>query len=367
MSTTTTSTRTCFVIGPIGDRHAEPDSPERRAYEEALDTYEKIILPACAKHGIHSLRADEIAQTGEITEQIHRHLVNDDIVIADVTGGNPNVMYELGIRHLLGKPTVHVGEAGELPFDIAPIRTITFKRTRSGIVDARNELAETLARGIQDGFDLFSPARILLAMRATEQAPGPDAEPDAEAEADDDAHGLMDRFAQVEEQMGAMQADMEEITGSIQLIGEKSKGFGPDFERLSQSGSSMSEYLTVAKRYALAITEPSARLKAVVERFAGRMADIDVAMNAALDFLQAVPPELRGEEDRKFLLDIIGMSAEAAGYAESLRDVGSKITRLTTMSRQLRGPGRDIITALSDFGDALERVAQWERRARTLL
>lgn len=48
--------------------------------------------------------------------------------IADVSVGSPNVMYELGLRHITGNPKIHIGEAGQLPFDIASIRTIRCQR-----------------------------------------------------------------------------------------------------------------------------------------------------------------------------------------------------------------------------------------------
>lgn len=83
---------TCFVIGPIGDRLAVQGSEERLRYEAAIHTLENVIEPACSNFGLEPVRADRIAQPGEITDQIFRHLRDDDVVIVDVTGGNPNVM-----------------------------------------------------------------------------------------------------------------------------------------------------------------------------------------------------------------------------------------------------------------------------------
>ena len=107
----------CFVISPIGDRLAEPGSDERHTYEESIQTFEKIIQPACKHVEIEDpIRADAISRQGEITEQIFRHLKSADIVIADVTGANPNVMYELGLRHTTGLLTIQIGEKDRLPF-----------------------------------------------------------------------------------------------------------------------------------------------------------------------------------------------------------------------------------------------------------
>ena len=64
------------------------------------------------------MRADGLLRAGEITEQVFRRLRDDDVVIADLTGANPNVMYELGLRHTREKVTLQVGEYGRLPFDV---------------------------------------------------------------------------------------------------------------------------------------------------------------------------------------------------------------------------------------------------------
>src|SRR3954466_7549025 len=120
----------CFVIGPIGDRHAPFGSDSRQVYEDALEVLEKVIVPACAAAGIEAIRADQISAPGEITDQIFRHLRDDDVVIADVSGGNANVMYELGLRHTVNKLTIQIGEYGQVPFDIKNIRTILFSRSR---------------------------------------------------------------------------------------------------------------------------------------------------------------------------------------------------------------------------------------------
>jgi hypothetical protein len=86
---------TCFVIGPIGDRLAPVGTDERRRYEEAEELWEYVIAPACEAVGLTAERADKIANPGEITEQIFTLLRDAEVVVADLTGGNPNVMYEL--------------------------------------------------------------------------------------------------------------------------------------------------------------------------------------------------------------------------------------------------------------------------------
>lgn len=108
----------CFVITPIGKKNSKIRHRSDRVLKE-------IIAPAAKECGYETIRADGISKPGMITSQIIQHLMRDPLVVADLTRGNPNVYYELAIRHVVKKPVVQIIKAGEkLPFDIAPTRTI---------------------------------------------------------------------------------------------------------------------------------------------------------------------------------------------------------------------------------------------------
>lgn len=114
-----TNKKTCFVIGPIG----EPESDIRDWSDKILEC---IVTPAVKACGYKQpVRADKIAQSGLITIQIMQHLVRDDLVVADLTGPNANVYYELAVRHAARKPFVQLIKTGErIPFDLKDLRTI---------------------------------------------------------------------------------------------------------------------------------------------------------------------------------------------------------------------------------------------------
>ena len=101
-----------FVISPIGER----GSPTRIRSDRVLN---QIIRPAVRECGYKVFRADEIDQPGLITSQVVRHIIEDALIVADLTGQNANVFYELGICHSLRKPLVQLIAQGEsIPFDV---------------------------------------------------------------------------------------------------------------------------------------------------------------------------------------------------------------------------------------------------------
>lgn len=112
--------RHCFVVGPIGN----PGSNERKHADLMLHAVIKSVLeggPFCYR----VRRADEDVSPGMIGSRIVIEVTTADLVVADLTGLNPNVFYELGIRHSAEKPTIHIASHGTtLPFDNAPHHTI---------------------------------------------------------------------------------------------------------------------------------------------------------------------------------------------------------------------------------------------------
>ncbi len=86
---------------------------------------EHIIRPVVSECGYSALRADQMPKPGMITSQVIHQLIEAALVVADLTDHNPNVFYELAVRHAFRKPVIQLIQAGQsLPFDVAGLRTI---------------------------------------------------------------------------------------------------------------------------------------------------------------------------------------------------------------------------------------------------
>ena len=117
----------CFVIMPFG-KYGKAE------FERNLKIYQLMIKPVVEKCGYQSIRADELEHMGNITKDIIELLHSADLVIADLSGKNANVFYELGVRHaLLSCGTIPIIKEGEiLPFDIANYRAIFYSSDVGG-------------------------------------------------------------------------------------------------------------------------------------------------------------------------------------------------------------------------------------------
>lgn len=127
----------CFVISPIGEEHSA-------ARERSDIVFDHILEPVLTAHGYNALRADHIAVPGSITAQVLEQIVEADLVVADLTGHNPNVFYELALRHALNRPSIQMIASGErIPFDVGQTRTIIFNhQDLRDVARCKDELAK---------------------------------------------------------------------------------------------------------------------------------------------------------------------------------------------------------------------------------
>src|SRR5580692_7871096 len=96
--------------------------------------YQKLIAPAVEQAGLEPIRADEEKIGGTIHKPMFERLMLCHYAVADITGANPNVFYELGIRHALrpASTVVLFVEGMVIPFDIALVRGIAYRTDGAG-------------------------------------------------------------------------------------------------------------------------------------------------------------------------------------------------------------------------------------------
>lgn len=147
---------TCFYITPIGDEGSEP----RKHSDLFLGS---IVEPALEQFSLQVIRADAIDKPGVITRQIIDYLLRARLVIADLSYHNPNVFYELAIRHAARLPVVQIIRAADrIPFDLNQVRTIKIDTSDifslvPKIDTYRSEIANQVRRALDNPDSVDNP------------------------------------------------------------------------------------------------------------------------------------------------------------------------------------------------------------------
>ncbi len=141
--------RRCFVIMPFGRKL------DAAGVEVDFDeVYKVFIKPMVESEGLECIRCDEVDEAGNIHQRMFRLLWRADVAIADVSLANPNVFYELGIRHALRSSVTVIirNRHATLPFNIANLNAVEYDVSGGGDDEAaRTRIRRSIAAGLKDG------------------------------------------------------------------------------------------------------------------------------------------------------------------------------------------------------------------------
>ena len=125
--------KSCFVVTPIGDEN----TAIRRHIGGIID---QAIIPAIG--GEFEIKvAHREYEIGSINDRVIQNVYDSDLVVANLTGLNPNVMFEIAIRYSFGKPAIVIAEKGtKLPFDIVDENTIFYINDPTGAAELKENV-----------------------------------------------------------------------------------------------------------------------------------------------------------------------------------------------------------------------------------
>jgi len=153
----------CFIICPLGANNSDT----RKRSDKLL---KHIFKPILKKNGFKAIRADQIPKVGLITTQIINLIIESPLVIADLTDANPNVFYELAIRHAIRKPYIQVISKGQkIPFDLSGIRTIEIDITDLDNVENVKKNIEDQILEFKRGYIPDSPVSVASSARVLQE------------------------------------------------------------------------------------------------------------------------------------------------------------------------------------------------------
>jgi hypothetical protein len=120
----------CFVLMP---------------FQHSLYPVYTWIKDVANEHGLSCIRADDISSVGVIVDQIWGKIQEAQIIVADATNKNPNVFYEMGLAHALGKDVIILAQSiDDIPFDLRHRRAIVYN------IDQLNEVTNSFSAAIEE-------------------------------------------------------------------------------------------------------------------------------------------------------------------------------------------------------------------------
>ena len=157
---------TCFVIMPFSD-------PEGYECGHFTSIYKYTFSPAIEAAGYEPKRIDENTVSNLIHGKMMNELINAPMVLCDLSTNNPNVLYELGIRHAVDKPVVRVQEMGQdRIFDLGAITSVEYHPTRlyEEVVEDQKKITEAIVQtaNAKNTYSIMSLAMLQSAKPATD-------------------------------------------------------------------------------------------------------------------------------------------------------------------------------------------------------
>ena len=142
----------CFFVTPIG----QPHSVERKRSDWLFNS---VVHPSSQKNGLSAKRGDTISDSAMIGTNMFRAISESRVCVADLTGLNPNVLYEIGIRHCLSLPIIHIAQIGtELPFDTVSHFTHFYDLSDYGSMRSLEEsLSREIGLSIIEDYEVSNP------------------------------------------------------------------------------------------------------------------------------------------------------------------------------------------------------------------
>lgn len=345
---------TCLAIGAATTSPTTPapdDGPSRPTL-----FYDDLVRPACEQLGLTLLRADGLTRAGLPADQLLRLVAEADIVVVDSAGLGEELSFGLGMRHALGRHTVHVATGTGTSPGAGRSPVVDLSPDPAGPDLARRHLTALLADAVGS-----APAALCPPTPTPVPAgPAPAAEPD------EDAPGVFDLIADAEAQLEAIGGDMVDVESALTDLGAVMELVMEDMNRVGHPGASMQVTLAVINRLARAIDGPAGDLESAAGRIAERMRIAAVAFGALLDWTADMP---RGEWPdglEEVLDDVIRVSADLRAEATGYQGVLEVIDMMGASSRQLRRPARRIGASFRTIFRSVTVFEEWQGKARVL-
>ena len=326
--------------------------------------YEFVIKPALDDAGFKAVhRADESANQQLIMRDVIASINQAQLIIADVTGGNPNVLYELGVAHALNRPVIMMTQSiEELPFDLASYRVIKYTTQLGDAHRARSELAK-VAMNTLAGDTLFSsPVSDALGTPVTH--PGLT---DSNGDDGEDPFGLLDYSDEANELLLKMSASLGRITDHTEQLGNSMK---ESTEKLTEVGADRKQLTPrEVRRFLGVVTDDMmtfiSDLTVENDTYESILAPLESSLEGLIS-LQFVDTAKQRDQLGDSMTSLSALREAIRGGLEGLAELESSISSLPPMERRFNQAQRDGTREINRLITLINKTDAIAKRAETI-
>lgn len=324
--------------------------------------YRLFIKPALEDVGFKITRADDLLNQRNIMHDIVSGIAVADLVVADLTGSNPNVFYELGVAHAFEKPTILLTQSvEELPFDLRSYRVLVYQTHFAKIEDARNELAR-LAKGAYEGTALFGNPVTDFRSRSPQHSSGLSTQLKTETYVEEvDDRGLIDHIIDMEEGYGEIVGLISRSTKAVAELTPRTTELAENITKAGETGGTLaaSQIRFLCQGYASEMDAYTSELRQVNDQYelvAGRIQD-----SLELVVLSQQESADSNSENLENFLSILNSSRESAAgardaYVSARASIDSNLNFERNLRRSARAAMAEIERLIDNFSKTISSI-----------
>lgn len=281
--------------------------------------FERLIRPSLEGEGYKVERADTDLSQRNIMRTIVEGIAKADLIVAELTGNNPNVFYELGIAHGLQKPVIMISQAlDQVPFDLRSYNVVTYS-TEFDAVDAFTSSLRSIGQGcIRGTVDFENPVsdfaltervakNVLHGSPQTPISTGEVATEGEVGEASSEERGVLDFTSGVEFSMEQIGEIAGKLTGFMNDFGVQMAARNAEVEAINRAGATggTAQMLRLARSMATDMTRFSDNVDAELPTFHKAWEDFERDFTNVLSTVT-----IESEEDRGAALTLVSQLGE---------------------------------------------------------
>ena len=310
--------------------------------------YSRAVVPVLTTSGYVVKRADTDLNQRAIMQDVITGIETADLVIADLTGRNPNVFYELGIAHRSRRPSILLAQrSGDIPFDLGAYRALIYRidiqpkplRVVETLSSQLRNLLEAVAR---DGIIFANPFSDYVEVEresALESAP---------------AEGVIDLLADFQTTMPNYVQGMEQITANVQDLTQKLNALTEEHRNRPAEARDLAGTLLYAARVGKVMDGASDHLETIVEQLESMGLSIEKGVLALIRAALLSDNSEQLEKAREAVVKVAEVSENARASVAAATAI---VRKNAQWANSLRQPSERLAGLYDRYGAVYSRTA----------